>query len=99
MAALIIGTLLFGHLALAGWATWRLLRASISMPPLHRNAQLALAWLVPYVGSALVLHFANETMALSPRHNTPNEPIHNEAWNEVDVSLGTHDQGIQDGHS
>lgn len=69
------------------------------MAPLHRNAQLVLAWLVPYVGSALVLHFANETVASGQRQNTLNEPIHNEAWNEVDVSLGTHDHGIQDGHS
>ena len=99
MLALIIGALVFGHLALAGWASWRLLRGSNSMSPLHRNAQLVVAWLVPYLGSALVLHFANETMVLSAPRNMPNEPIHSEAWNEVDVSLGTHDHGIQDGHS
>ena len=98
MAALIIGALLFGHLALASWTSWRLLHGENSMAPLHRNAQLVVAWLVPYLGSALVLHFANETMAMNPRRTTPNEPIHNEAWNEVDVSLGAHDHGIQDGN-
>ena len=96
MPPLILGALLAAHVVLAGWASWRLLRGSRSMAPLHRNAQLVFAWLVPYVGSCLVLYFASETPEAAPRRTTLNEPIDNEAWNDVDVSLGTRDHGIQD---
>jgi hypothetical protein len=93
MVLTLLSILSIACLGMAAWGTVRVLRAP-EMEPRRRLPQLAVVWLVPFLGPALVVHLIDESRMLVRKPPNPNKPIHEEAWNETSVDVGAGHPGL-----